>query len=261
MALTQNEQGQISIFFSASLVVMITIVAFVINVGLFVKAKINLQNATDAAAYAGASVQARQLSKIAYLNWEMRNVYKEWMYKYYVIGNLNIEDVENPGSDGVMSFTLKEDVNVLSGVVTKDQFNIPTVCIHIAGSKTNICKRYSVPGLPEFGSSNLPGAEEASRAFMDTLISTKINDCIDRTRLNMAVANTWTYNVLGNSMDESIAGKGPAILADRQGAWPRAVELAMRIRNLEYVMNRPAVTSGVCHNGSTDLTRCNTSIS
>ncbi|MFP5385831.1 MAG: pilus assembly protein TadG-related protein [Bacteriovoracia bacterium] len=261
LALTQNEQGQISIFFSASLVVMITIVAFVINVGLFVKAKVNLQNATDAAAYAGASVQARQLSKIAYLNWEMRNVYKEWMYKYYVIGNLNIEDVENPGSDGTMSFTLKEDRNVLSGVVTKDQFNIPTVCIHIAGSQTNICKRYSVPGLPEFGSSNLPGAEEASRAFMDTLISTKINDCIDRTRLNMAVANTWTYNVLGNSMDESIAGRGPAILADRQGAWPRAVELAMRIRNLEYVMNRPAITTGVCNGGSTDLTSCKTSIS
>lgn len=229
---------------------MITIVAFVINVGLFVKAKINLQNATDAAAFSGAAVQSRQLSKIAYLNWEMRNIYKEWMYKYYVIGNLNIQNVEDPDGpsevSGVMSFRLQEDRNVLSGVVTKDPFNIPTVCIHIAGSKTNICKRYSVPGLPEFGSSNLPGAEEASRAFMDTLISTKINDCIDRTRLNMTVATNWTYNVLGNSSDESLRGRGPAILSDRQGAWPRAVELAMRIRNLEYVMNRPAITEGVC---------------
>ena len=36
--------------------------AFVINVGLFVKAKINLQNATDASAFEGAAVQARQMT-------------------------------------------------------------------------------------------------------------------------------------------------------------------------------------------------------
>lgn len=243
------------------MVVMITIVAFVINIGLFVKAKINLQNATDAAAYAGASVQARQLTKIAYLNWEMRNIYKEWLYKYYVIGNINIADVENPDAAGAtINFKLQPDINVLSGVTTKDPFNIPTICIHIAGSKTNICKRYSVPGLPEFGSSNLPGAEEASRAFMDALITTKVNDCVDRTRLNMTVANTWAYNVLASGMDESLAGRGPAILADRQGAWPRAVELAMRIRNLEYAMNRPAETSKICIGGSSELTGCSKSI-
>lgn len=242
------------------MVVMITIVAFIINIGLFVKAKINLQNATDAAAFAGAAVQSRQLTKIAYLNWEMRNIYKEWMYKYYVIGNLNINDVENPGEAGVMQFKLAPDNEVLSGTVTKDHFNIPAVCIHIAGSKTNICKRYSVPGLPEFGSSNLPGAEEASRAFMDTLISTKVNDCIDRTRLNMMVANTWAYNVLSNNMDSSLTGRGPAILSDRQGAWPRAVELAMRIRNLEYVMNRPSETSKICLDGSSSNTNCNKAI-
>lgn len=256
-----HEQGQISIFFSASLIVLISIIAFVINIGLFVKAKINLQNATDAAAFSGAAVQARQLTKIAYLNWEMRNIYKEWMYKYYVVGNLNIEDVETPSASGVMKFNLRPDENVLSGRVTKDPYNIPAVCIHIAGSKTNICKRYSIPGLPEFGSSNLPGAEEASRAFMDTLIATKVNDCVDRTRLNMLVATTWTYNVLASNMDESLAGRAPAILADRQGAWPRAVELGLRIRNLEYAMNRPAVYQGVCNNtGSPTKMNCGVGI-
>jgi uncharacterized protein (UPF0333 family) len=262
LALLLKERGQISIFFSASLVVMVSIVAFVINIGLFVKAKINLQNATDSAAYSGASVQARQLSKIAYLNWEMRNIYKEWLYKYYVIGNLNIKDVESPGTTGAMSFRLEDDFNPLTTQKVSDPFNIPAVCIHIAGSQTNICKRYSVPGLPEFGSTNLPGAEEASRAFMDTLISTKVNDCVDRTRLNMTVATGWTYNVMGNSMDQSLVGRGPAILSDRQGAWPKAIELAIRMRNLEFVMNRPAETSGVCLKGTTEsgLTRCTKSI-
>ncbi|HXH31438.1 MAG TPA: Tad domain-containing protein [Bacteriovoracaceae bacterium] len=260
-ALLKNQNGQISIFFSASLIVLISIIAFVINIGLFVKAKINLQNATDAAAFSGAAVQARQLTKIAYLNWEMRNIYKEWMYKYYVIGNLNIKDVANPQLGDPMSFRLQNDRNAITGGETKDQYNIPAVCIHIAGSLTNICKRYSIPGLPEFGSSNLPGAEEASRAFMDTLISTKVNDCVDRTRFNMLVATTWTYNVLSTTADESIKGRAPAILSDRQGAWPKAVELAMRIRNLEFAMNRPPLTGGVCSNSSgTANIPCSTSI-
>ena len=255
-----REKGQISIFFSASLIVLISIIAFVINIGLFVKAKINLQNATDAAAFSGAAVQARHLSRIAYLNWEMRNIYKEWMYKYYVVGNLNVDDVETPGTSGPMNFRLRNDTDVVFNRSNRDYYNIPAVCIHIAGSKTNICRRYSIPGLPEFGSSNLPGAEEASRAFMDALIGTKINDCVERTKLNMLVASTWTYNVQANDIDDTLTGRGPAILANRQGAWPKAVELAMRMRNLEYAMNRPPQTSGVCESQGQGLTSCRSTI-
>lgn len=257
LALKNSQQGQISIFFSASLIVFVSIIAFVINVGLFVKAKINLQNATDASAFAGAAVQARQLTKIAYLNWEMRNIYKEWMYKYYVIGSLNTPMVENPatpidcGGKNCMNFRLASDNDVLSVPprVTADPYNFPAVCIHIAGGKTNICKRYAVPGLPEFGGYNIPGTEEASRSFIDILAGEKVNDCVSRSSLNMMVATTWAYNVLPTTPDNelnSMAGKGPAILTDRQGAWPRAMELAMRIRNLEKIMNRESINKPVC---------------
>ncbi len=257
----QGQQGQISIFFSASIVVLISIIAFVINVGLFVKAKINLQNATDAAAFSGAAVQARQLTKIAYLNWEMRNIYKEWMYKYYVVGNLNTDEVINPEGE-TMNFRLEDDVNAITTARAKDPYNFPAVCIHLSGSKTNICRKYAIPGLPEFGGYNLPGAEEASRAFIDTLIGSKVDDCVDRSRLNMLVATTWAFNVLSQNMDDTLAGQGPAILADRQGAWPRAMELAMRMRNLEYAMNRPAETKGVCNlTSEAGLTGCSLNIS
>jgi hypothetical protein len=262
MALVRNQKGQISIFFSASLVVLVSIIAFVINIGLFVKAKINLQNATDAAAFSGAAVQARQISKIAHLNWEMRNIYKEWLYKYYVIGNLNINDVKNvaPNDSGLMSFKMETDLNAISQEVTPDPYNFPSVCIHLAGSKTNLCKRYSVPGLPEFGSSNLPGAEEASRAFQDALISSKVNDCVERTKLNMYVAASWAYNILSND-GLSFANLGPAILADRQGAWPKAVELAIRIRNLEKAVNRTARDESVCVTpGASSKVNCQLSI-
>jgi Putative Flp pilus-assembly TadE/G-like len=261
MTSPQNQKGQISIFFSASLVVLISIVAFVINVGLFVKAKINLQNATDAAAFAGAAVQARQLTKIGHLNWEMRNIFKEWMYKYYVVGNLNLTNVQSPAASGTMSFNMEPDVEVLAGNrETKDPFNFPSVCIHLDGSQTNICKRYAIPGLPEFGSSNLPGADEASRAFQDALISSKVNDCVERSKLNMMSAAMWAYNVL--TINGSVfAQQGPAIMADRQGAWPQAVELALRIRNLERIVNRETRDGSVCISpGASSKISCQTAI-
>ena len=68
-----KERGQLSIFLGIVLIVLVSFLAFIINVGLFVKAKINLQNAVDAAAFSGAAVQARQLTNIAYLNWELSN--------------------------------------------------------------------------------------------------------------------------------------------------------------------------------------------
>jgi Flp pilus assembly protein TadG len=141
LAPLRGQDGQISIFFSASLVVLITIVAFVINIGLFVKAKINLQNATDAAAFSGAAVQARQLTTIAHLNWEMRNIYKEWMFKYYVVGNLNVKDVEDPSSatNDTISFRLRPTTDVLNNITYNDPYNFPSVCIHLAGSQTNLC--------------------------------------------------------------------------------------------------------------------------
>jgi hypothetical protein len=253
-----NQWGQISIFFSASLVVFVSIIAFVINVGLFVKAKINLQNATDAAAFAGAAVQARQLTKVAYLNWEMRNIYKEWMYKYYVIGSLNVPMVEDENATGkecggrrCSDFRLADNENAISGQRTSDAYNFPAVCLHIANSKTNVCKRFGVPGLPEFGGYSITGTEEASRAFIDALIGSKINDCVERSRLNMLVATNWAYNIIPSSSgDDTLAGRAPAILSDRQGAWPKAIEMAIRIRNLEYAINRVAITTPVCINGA-----------
>lgn len=233
-----------------------------INIGLFVKAKINLQNSVDAAAYAGASVQARQLTKIAYLNWEMRNTFKEWMFKYYVLGNMSLEGVKNPGSNpGGMDFRMKPDL-IKPELV--DPYNWPSVCLHLStGTITNnICQRYSAPGLPEFGGYNMPGAEEASRAFIDALGAAKLRDCAIRTKMNMYVTNAWAYNVLGMDEATAMTSFGPAVLAQRQGAWPAAVELAMRIRNLEYVVNRPAETSGVCMRaGAGELTNCSRDVS
>lgn len=243
LGLVQDQFGQMSLFLSASILIIMTIIAFVINVGLFVKAKINLQNATDAAAYAGASVQARQLTKIAYLNWEMRNIYKEWLYKYYVLGNLNVSDVKNSSGSGTMKFNLQADS--FSDPRLEDPFNIPSVCIHLSNSQFNICRFYSIPGVPQFAPNNLLGQTTATDLFEDIITQNKMEDCYSRSEANFKVANLWTYNVLTSNSNSSLTDEAFPILSDRQGAWPQATELGLRMRNLEKILNREPVAE-VC---------------
>lgn len=251
----RGQRGQITIFFAIVVVVMITMIAFIINIGIFVKAKINLQNATDAAAYAGASVQARQLTSIAYLNWEMRNTYKEWMFKYYVLGGLNLKGVTGTTppncpstltSSGGMDFTMCPYQTGNRPV--QDSYNFPSICIDFAGTgSVGLCTRMLVPGLPRFASSNVLGLDETTNAFIDTIVAQKGLDCTRRSELNFLTANTWAYNV-PDGVDSkliNIRDFAPEIAANRVGAFPKAFELALRIRNLEFQMNK-APYQAVC---------------
>jgi len=233
----KGNRGQLSIFMGITLILVMSMLAFIINVGLFVKAKINLQNSVDAAAFSGAAVQARQLTNIAYANWELRNTYKEWMFKYYILGQL-----------GQMPYNLKETCisgkNVvdyrlptppISGFAPFDKYNVPSICIH-NNSKTNICPMFALPGIPRFPAVAVAGIAEIHEAFVTKLVEEKGKDCSRRSKANFLTALTWAYGSGIGDMPEA-----PLVVTNRPGAWPEALELAMRIRNLEMIVNRPAV--------------------
>lgn len=239
-----KEAGQLSIFLGISLTIIISLLAFIINVGLFVKAKINLQNAVDAAAWSGAAVQARQLTNIGYLNWEIRNTYKEWMFKYYVLGQLGIErtDPSQINPDGNINYRLR----VFDPTVTDrvDPFNLPTICIHY-GSSNNICNIYNVPGLPRFPSHNVPGLSQRLESFVSEIRDVKSDACVHRSVVNQTTAVMWTY---GTGVPDVFDGI-PMVLSHRRGAWPQALELAFRMRNLEAILNRAPIDQPICNLG------------
>lgn len=58
----------------------------VINVGLVVHHKINLQNSVDLAAYYGAMKQAEMMNAIGHVNYQIRQSYKLLMFRYYQLG-------------------------------------------------------------------------------------------------------------------------------------------------------------------------------
>lgn len=235
----KSNRGQLSIFMGITLIIVMSMLAFVINVGLFVKAKINLQNATDAAAFSGAATQARQLTNIAYANWELRNTYKEWMFKYYVLGQLglmpyNLKD-SNISGKGTVNFLLPTPP--ITGITDFDKYNIPSICIH-NNSKTNICPIYALPGIPRFPAIGVAGISEIHEAFVNKLVEEKGKDCSRRSKANFLTALTWAYGAGGGiSMPDA-----PLVATNRPGAWPEALELAFRIRNLEMIVNRPPVS-------------------
>ncbi len=252
-----SEKGQMSIFLGISLIIALTVLGFVINVGLFVKAKINLQNAVDAAAFSGAAVQARQLTNIAYLNWEIRNTYKEWMFKYYVLGQLslmktNLANLDNSDwkkgqPTDVMSFRSYPFFDAGTADYKADifdKYNMPSICIHI-GTSHNICEIYSLPGLPRFDSIGMPGVGEKHEEFLDSIVKSKATDCSTRSTVNYNTALLWAYG----TGKKSVPG-APEIAADRTGAWIEALELGLRMRNLEMMVNRPAVKRPICVAGS-----------
>jgi hypothetical protein len=250
-----NCKGQMSIFFATTVLALITFIAFIVNIGVFVKSKINLQNAVDAAAWSGAAVQARQLTNIAYMNWEMRNTYKEWMFKYYVLGNLSL-DVIASGPGASSDFRMP----TVDTTLGQDSYNFPSVCINFADTGgPDICQSYAVPGIPVFGAENLPGVDETTTAFVNTITAEKNKDCGDRTTINFLTTNLWAYNVRDDS-GTNIADDAPEVAAHRQGAFPQAFEMALRIRNLEKLVNKPPFSTGVCADASNAAGNCGNGI-
>ncbi len=257
-----QERGQLSIFMGMSLLVVMTFIAFVVNVGLFVKAKINLQNSVDAAAFSGAAVQARQLTNMGYLNWEIRNTYKEWLLKYFVFGNVGLDATttidgnEPPASGGCnggiplnpggMNFRLRQFKGSTCDYYESavyDHYNVPSICIHF-GSNNNICEIVTLPGLPRFQTTGLPVVEEQHTAFLNSIVQTKANDCTSRSDVNLGAAMMWTYGT-GNA---DLMPGVPEIAADRVGAWVESLELALRMRNLEAIVNFPPLDQSICRN-------------
>ncbi len=79
-------RGQMAIFVALIFQVLFVFFAMVINIGLLVHDKINLQNSVDLAAYYAASKQAEVLNALGHINFQIRQSYKLLAYRLRVVG-------------------------------------------------------------------------------------------------------------------------------------------------------------------------------
>lgn len=92
--LWKKTKGQITIPFAILFVIIFCLFAMPINISLTVGDKINLQNASDLAAYYGAKRQAELLNAIAHLNYQIRQEWKLMVWRYRILGSISHD--ENP---------------------------------------------------------------------------------------------------------------------------------------------------------------------
>ncbi|MGZ3771744.1 MAG: TadE/TadG family type IV pilus assembly protein [Bdellovibrio sp.] len=82
-----NRRGQVALFVALAFQVLFLFFAMIINVGLLVHQKINLQNSVDLAAYYGAMKQAENMNAIAHMNYQIRQSWKLLAWRYRMLGS------------------------------------------------------------------------------------------------------------------------------------------------------------------------------
>lgn len=248
-----KEKGQISIFIGSMLLTFFLFLAFVLNTGMIVNAKINLQNAADLAAYAGASVQARQLNDIGYLNYEMRRVYKKFLFRYYVIGNSTqptFPKGNGTPTTGAARFGVTEFVP--GGSNSIKNIGVPSTCVTFLPND-NFCAIRNLPPIPQPAGGAINGLDAIMGALSEQLTNLegiRKEGCVGIGQMNQMLMLYWLWNT-DPKLDEVTAALASAggnanyterlkvlrSLAAGIGMIPREIFLRKRIDTLNRYVN------------------------
>lgn len=232
-----QNSGQISVL--AALMIGTTFflfLAFVINTGMVVHAKINLQNAADVAAYAGASTQARQLNQIGVLNYELRRQYKKFIFRYNVLGTLAATQASGSGP-------------VAWGPGPARNQGVPAVCVTFR-SDDNYCQLSTLPRISSPSPSFLDAIGQALKNVLDQIEQLRQQNCAQIGNTNLALLYLWLYKTEPET-SSLLAGGGSGSPEDIRifqtlsdltrglGLVPKNILLKKRIDSLAGFVNYP----------------------
>jgi hypothetical protein len=216
--------------------------AFVVNTGMLVNAKINLQNAADLAAYSGASVQARTLNQISFLNYEMRRQYKKFLFRYYVMGNMAQDPFPRTQGGGSGKSAPQW------GPASNMDYGLPTVCM-IFNPVDNYCHISELPQISIPPPNKVDAVNETLISHLKAIETIRQQSCMSIGATNTAVLGLWLWNTdpsletLADSFPNPNMQKTVSIirgLAYGLGLVPREMILRQRIRTLNDYVNAPA---------------------
>ncbi len=138
----RSQRGQMALFIALIFQVLFVFFAMIINVGLIVHDKINLQNSVDLAAYYAAQRQAEMLNAIGHYNYQIRQAWKLLTFRYRVLGDLGFKQhpIQQPG------------VNFPDIAAYEDGGRPPNVCVNHSfwGFNQNLCynTEINIPPIP-----------------------------------------------------------------------------------------------------------------
>ncbi len=235
----KKPSGQISVL--AALMIGTTFFlffAFVVNTGMVVHAKINLQNAADMAAYSGAATQARQLNRIGILNYELRRQFKKFLFRYYVLGT---RAALKPQANGAVRWGPNMNQEV------------PSVCVTFKPND-NYCQLNNLPSIPTYQASILDSIGQALQSVLEKIEQLRQANCATIGNTNLMLLYLWLYKTeAGMSALMPQAGANPTpedakilatleFLSQGLGLIPRNLLTSKRILSLAGFVNQPPVT-------------------
>jgi hypothetical protein len=254
----KGREGQISILVGTMMLTFLLFFAFVINVGMLVNAKINLQNAADMAAYAGAAVQARQLNAISYLNYEMRRAYKKFIFRYYVIGNMAQMSHPPQPQPGPRQWMPNGKIGQSRGQKNSRgedivDYQVPTTCITVS-TTDNYCQVHRVKKITIPSASSNDAINSSLTLQLKALEQIRQGGCKAIGSTNTQMMYYWLYNTdppltdvknqlasVGTGAADAVVKRLQALqgLANGMGLVPRELILKSRIDTLSYYVNFP----------------------
>jgi hypothetical protein len=207
-----NAKGQVALFVALVFQVLFVFFAMVVNVGILIHHKINLQNSVDLAAYYGAMKQAEEMNMIAHMNYQMRQSWKLLSFRYRQLGTADYPS--NPVRTGDFADDQFEKNNPNAGN--------PAFCIMyqpFEGTPENqsICKNTSYLRVPQLQSpGNITawvGLQASLVAYTNQMQQQQANDCrfvgitnwialanfVASYKIDMANRKGWVY-ILANNM-------------------------------------------------------------
>lgn len=123
----RNKDGQVALFIALIFQILFLFFAMVINVGLLIHHKINLQNSVDLAAYYGAMKQAENLNAVGHINYQIRQSWKLLTWRYRMIGSAGEWTVHPYDKMSPATGPRGGDEDVV-GNEYPDFYNAPTFC-------------------------------------------------------------------------------------------------------------------------------------
>lgn len=193
-----------ALFIALIFQVLFLFFAMVINVGLLVHHKINLQNSVDLAAYYGAMKQAEGLNVIAHTNYQIRQSWKLLSWRYRMLGSAG-DFFEHPYNKTTKQLQNGDDDAI--NMSAEKFYNAPAFCITYVPFRPmppgeNTCQNVAKDsGIPLFKVPavmiDLPGISYAVRNLSAALRSNAIQRCKDFGSFNYVMLGKFAvaYNI------------------------------------------------------------------
>ncbi|WP_295901423.1 Tad domain-containing protein [uncultured Bdellovibrio sp.] len=202
-----NRKGQVALFIALIFQILFLFFAMVINVGLLVHHKINLQNSVDLAAYYGAMKQAEGMNVVAHTNYQIRQSWKLLTWRYRMLGSAG--DFEEHPFDKVTRGLKGSDEDGIN-MSAEDFYNAPAFCITYIPFKPmppeeNTCKSLkNLSGIKIFTPPpvfiDLPNVSRSVRTLSEQMRSKAFERCRDFGSFNYKILGSF---VVGYNIDQA----------------------------------------------------------